>query len=56
MNSSCARARIRLTDKSQVLHPPVQVRLGLWAHYAARDAGSRHCSEGLQARSRSDAP
>ena len=35
----------KLTDKSQVRHPPVRVRLGLVARYAARDASDRHQSE-----------
>ncbi len=36
-----------------MLHPPMQVRLGLAARYGAGDAGSRHRSQKLLACSRS---
>jgi len=39
--SAASDAR-ELTDKSQVLHPPTQVRLGFAARYDAWDAGCWH--------------
>jgi len=44
-----------LTDKSQMLHPPTQVRLGLAARGAPGDARCGHRYQELPARSGSDA-
>jgi len=45
----------KLTDKSQVLQPPTQVRLGLAARNGAGDARDGHMSQGSSARSSSGA-
>jgi hypothetical protein len=44
-----------LADKSEVLLPTAQMRLGFWARYGAGDAGYGHQSEELAAHSRSAA-
>jgi hypothetical protein len=45
----------KLTDKSQVLHAPTEVRLGLATRYDVGDARCGHRSEGSPAHSRSGA-
>ena len=40
----------KLTHKSQVLHPPTQIRLGLVARSGAEDAWGRHWYQELPAR------
>ena len=40
-----------LADKSEVLLPSAQMRLGFWARYGAGDAGCGHRSQELTARS-----